>query len=111
MRAMVARRLPKELADQFSERTELVDFLALASFGLPRGFLNMISEVLAVGEDSAARPTRQRAEAAVAAHADSVRGIFRALAAKLPRYRHFVDVGRELEAGMLRTLTQYNRLQ
>ena len=111
MRGIVARRLPPPLKAKLADRQELVDFLALAAFGLPRGFLNMLSRLLAVGEDGAARPSRQRAEQAVAEQADSVRNIFRALSAKLPRFRHFVQVGRELENAMIRNLQSYNRLQ
>lgn len=111
MRSIVDRRLPPELAAQLTDKKELVDLLALASFGLPRGFLNMLSELLAVGEPTSPKPTRQRAERAVATQAENVRGIFRALSNKLPRYRHFVAVGRELDAALVRTLAAYNRLQ
>jgi ABC-type polar amino acid transport system ATPase subunit len=104
MRGLVEKRLPAELRDKLRDRAELIDFLALASFGLPRGFLNMLDELLS------GRITRQGAETAISEHAESVRGIFKALAAKLPRYRHFVDVGRELEIAILRTLAAYNRL-
>lgn len=111
MRSIVTRRLPPELNAKLSDRQELIDFLALAAFGLPRGFLNMLSRLLAVGEDGAAKPSRQRAEQAVVEHAESVRNIFRALSAKLPRFRHFIDVGRELEHAILRALQGYNKLK
>ncbi len=48
MRSVAQTRLPKNLYDRFEGRTEIIDFLALASFGLPRGFLNMLSYVLGV---------------------------------------------------------------
>lgn len=111
MRSLVEKRLPDSLKRQLTDRQELVDYLALAAFGLPRGFLNMLSQLFGVDEDSAKRPTRSRADAAVSDHAESVRGLFRALAAKLPRFRFFVEVGKELEAGLTRVIREYNALQ
>ncbi len=75
MRSIVDRRLPEPMRQQLSERSELIDFLALASFGLPRGFLNMISDLLTAAELTG-KPTRQQAEHAVADNSESVRGIF-----------------------------------
>lgn len=111
MHQIVVKRLPPELAEKLADRSELVDTLALAAFGMPRGFLNMLSALLSVGEENAPKPTRQRAERAVSDHADTVRSIFRALANKLPRFRHFIEVGGELEDAMLDTLRRYNKLQ
>ncbi|WP_437800200.1 hypothetical protein [Sorangium sp. So ce693] len=110
MRGLVARRLPEHLQARLAGREELIDYLALASFGLPRGFLNMLSQLVGADEDDP-KPTRHRAEIAVSEHAESVRGIFRALAAKLPRFRHFIQVGTDLEEALIRSLRTYNRLQ
>jgi hypothetical protein len=110
MRSIVDRRLPEGLLRKLEGREELIDYLALASFGLPRGFLVMLSQVLGVEEDdSSPSITRRGADRAIATHADSVTAIFRALAAKLPRMKNFVDVGVELEGAMARVLTSYNR--
>lgn len=111
MRSLVEKRLPESLRQQLTERQDLVDYLALAAFGLPRGFLNMLSQLFGIDEETAVRPTRNRAVDAVADHAESVRGLFRALSAKLPRFRFFVEVGKELEAALTRTVRDYNRLQ
>lgn len=108
MRTIVQRRLPPELQARFSDKSDFVDLLALASFGLPRGFLNMLSTLLSIGESSTSKPNRQRADRAIREHTESVRGIFNALGAKLPRYRHFVEVGEELEQAVCRTLQKYN---
>ena len=109
MRSVARNRLPDSLYNRFESRMEIIDYLALASFGLPRGFLNMLSFVLGVEEDVAKKPTRRRAEQAVAAHAESVRNIFAALRDKLPRFKRFVDVGLELERSIARTLRTYNQ--
>jgi hypothetical protein len=108
MHAVVRKRLPDRYSSELEDSPELVDYLALASFGLPRGFLLMVSELLGIEEEES-RPTRPRARRIVGAHADSVRGTFRALATKLPRYRNFVDVGRELEDALVSRLQEYNR--
>lgn len=109
MRSVLQNRLPSALYNRFENRTDIIDYLALASFGLPRGFLNMVSFVLGVEEDDSARPTRRRAEQAVAAHAESVRNIFTALRQKLPRFKKFVDVGLELQRSIAAALREYNR--
>jgi hypothetical protein len=110
MRSMVDRRLPPALLKKLEGREELVDYLALAAFGLPRGFLVMLSQLLGVEEDDSGQAiTRRGADRAVATHADSVTAIFRALAVKLPRMKNFVEVGVELEGGMTRVLSSYNR--
>lgn len=111
MRALVAKRLPQELSQKLSDRQDLVDYLALAAFGLPRGFLTMLSQLLGIEEGSNTKPSRQGAETSVAAHAQAVRGVFSALSGKLPRFRKFVQVGKELESALVRTLRIYNKLQ
>ena len=110
MRALMERRLPLSLRERLTGREELVDLLALASFGLPRGFLVMLSQILGVEEDeTVTRPSRRAADAAIASHAASVRGIFGSLADKMPRYKRFVEVGSELERAVTRGLTRFNR--
>jgi hypothetical protein len=109
MRAMVERRLPADLYRQLTERSEYVDYLALASFGLPRGFLNMVQQLLAVEEDTVeAKVSRSQADNAVRQHADSVRGIFLALKSKLPRFRNFITTGLDVERAMTAALREFN---
>lgn len=109
MRSIVERRLTPPLLARLEGRQEIIDYLALASFGLPRGFLNMLSQLLGVEEDTPAQPSRMRAVTAVADHAESVRGIFLALSSKLPRFKHFVEVGKELEGSVIRRLRAFNK--
>src|ERR1700677_4873750 len=63
MHALMNRRLPPTLKQRLEGREELVDLLALASFGLPRGFIVMLSQLLGVEEDDDVTPTRKSAEA------------------------------------------------
>ena len=109
MRAVITRRLPETFLKRLEGRDELVDYLALASFGLPRGFLVMLSQLLGVEEDESTIPTRKAADDAISTHAQSVRDIFRSLSDKMPRYKHFVEAGQELERAMAKALRDYNR--
>jgi hypothetical protein len=109
MRAIIDRRLPKRLKEALQGLDELVDLLARAAFGLPRGFLNMLSQFLGVDEIRATRPTRPAAETAVREHAESVRRVYKSLSAKLPRFKHFIEVGSELDHAIVRRLQTYNR--
>ena len=109
MRAMAKRRLPGTLYRQLASKIELIDYLALASFGIPRGFLNMLQQLLSVEEgEITSRATRSLADAAVKSHAESVRGIFVALKSKLPRFKHFITVGLDVERAMAASLRTFN---
>lgn len=109
MRRLVRTRLPSALASQLEGREEIVDYLALAAFGLPRGFLNMLSDVLGIDEETVRAPTKRRADDAIATHASSVRNVFASLGDKLPRFRNFVTVGQEFESAMVDRLQTFNR--
>lgn len=111
MRALVERRLPAAYSKSLRDKTELVDYLALAAFGLPRAFLNMLADVFNVDGNDEPRPTRLKAERAVASQAQEVRGVFAALARKLPRYATFVSMGSELEQALIGTASVFNKLQ
>jgi hypothetical protein len=114
MRELLRRRLPATLLERFDGREELIDYLALASFGIPRGFLVMIRQLLGVEEDEVSSPselvapTKRAADRAVSSYAQSVRDIFGSLSDKMPRYRHFVEVGSELERAVISRLTAFN---
>jgi hypothetical protein len=68
----------------------------------------MLSQVLGVDEGAAKKPTVSDARSAVAEYADSVRGIFSALAIKLPRFKKFVVMGEKLERRLSEVLKEYN---
>jgi hypothetical protein len=108
MRDIVRRRIPENLIRRLRVREELVDYLALASFGLPRGFLVMLSQLLGVEEGQVQSATRQSAERAVRDYAESTRNIFTSLSVKLPRFKHYVEVGNELANASTRALQFFN---
>lgn len=109
MRSIIDRRLPANLKERLQGLDELIDFLAYAAFGLPRGFLNMLSQLLGVDEIQGTRPTRAVAETAVREHAESVRRVFRTLALKLPRFKHFIEVGSDLDRAIVSRLQAFNK--
>ena len=108
MRAIVKRRLYPEYEDVLAERWDIVDYLAMASFGLPRGFLTMLSEVLEVDGGQIVRPTRAKAEEEVKKYRESVMQTFLALADKLPRYKNFVEVGTDILDRLENDIRRFN---
>jgi hypothetical protein len=74
----------------------------------------MIRQLLGVEEDEVSSPselvapTKRAADRAVSSYAQSVRDIFGSLSDKMPRYRHFVEVGSELERAVISRLTAFN---
>lgn len=112
MRSIIEQRLPRRLRSHLEGRGDLVDYLALASFGLPRGFLVMLSSVLGLDDDESATslavPSKKDADSAVGTHADTVRSIFDSLGQKMPRYRNFVAVGDEVAQQMVAQLRRFN---
>ena len=108
MHNMIRRRLPTLYKQTFSADPTILDYLALASFGSPRGLLLMVSELVGVDGEQAA-VSRPNARNVVNNHAENVRGIFWSLSSKLPRYKNFIDVGGELETEMLNRLLAFNR--
>lgn len=113
MWSVVERRLPTDLVDMLSQNRDIADLLALASFGIPRGFLLMLSTVLGLDDQDTAttkhrRPTRRLALTTVQQHSDTIRGIFKALARKLPRFKNFVEVGGELDRAAIASVRRFN---
>ncbi len=108
MKELLQKRLSSDKMDLLDEKTELVEYLALAAFGLPRSFLTMISQLLGV-EESPKKPSRNLARQAILRNCSFLRGLFQSLSVKLPRYSHFVDMGRQLEMAIVRELKDYNK--
>lgn len=84
-----------------------VDVLALASFGLPRGFVNMASEV--IDSIELGTPARKAVLDAISTNADAVLTQFKNIADKLPRFTNYVRVGGELEVAARAAFREFNR--
>lgn len=113
MRNIFYARFPDEL--QTSVRQDLIDMAAHAAFGLPRNFLNILSDSLgdAESEDddqfAITAPTLRQVRAAIGENADRVRSLFEEVSRKLPRYENFVTVGLELQSSLIEEIRLTNR--
>lgn len=108
MRRIVSKRLGSDLQRLGPNIDEYVTVLALAASGQPRGFLNMLSEV--IGDPSAPKaPTRRKVMSAVEEYATYVDGVFRSLGDKFPRYGAFVVVGEEVKNQILSIFAGFNK--
>lgn len=108
MRKIFRLRMPQSVKEAFGDNDDLIDVLALAANGLPGGFLNMLSDSLRIDESGTRAPTRQLVLEAVSDYADTTRAIFESLASKLPRFRHYIEVGKELENSIIGVLRNFN---
>lgn len=107
MRQIATKRFP-ELEERLGTNyEETIDVLALASFGLPRGFVNMISEV--VDSLDLGLTLRKGIFEAIASNSDGVVAQFRNIADKLPRFSNYVTLGQNLEAKGRAAIREFNR--
>lgn len=111
MREIASKRIPSEQLSQLgTSRDEYIDLLALAAFGLPRGFLNMLSDLIdSVQSRKSVHGLRKAVLDTIDAQSDSVRQIFHSVGEKLPRFKNFVLVGEELERAAMEALRDFNR--
>lgn len=113
MRAIFTARFPEAL--QGSVRPDLVDLAAYASFGLPRNFLNILSDSLGdTDEDDEESlnftpPTLRKVRDAIRDNATRVRSLFEEVSRKLPRYENFVQVGIEVQDQIIAAIRATNR--
>lgn len=110
MKDVAQKRLTEDQLTELARRDGLLEYLALASFGLPRAFINMLSKTL---EDFSAISTAltssvQVAGGAIKESVESAEKIFMSLENKLPRYKNFVALGNELLAATVAAIKEYN---
>lgn len=110
MREIATKRIPQGLLEELGPNGgEYIDLFALASFGLPRGFLNMLSALLDESQRGHASSLRQVAFDAIATHAESVEAIFHNLKFKLPRFENFIEVGEKLMFSVGQAIREFNQ--
>lgn len=112
MRAIFAARFPLTL--QGSVRNDLIDLAAYASFGLPRNFLNILSDSIGDPDEedetvTFVPPTLRKVREAIRRNAVRVRSLFDEVSRKLPRYENFIQVGQEVQDSMLASIRVTNR--
>jgi hypothetical protein len=94
MRDIARLRVPAELLDSLGPSAkEYIDLIALASFGLPRGFLNMLSTVIDEAQRGATARLRKNLLDTISDHAESVESVFHNLGLRLPRFSNYVSTG------------------
>jgi hypothetical protein len=108
MREVAQRRLSGAEFEKLSRREGVLDYLALASFGLPRTFVLLLSQVLEASEERGLASSKALSDAAINDAAESAVKVFESLQEKLPRYKYFVAVGRELVDGGIEAIREYN---
>jgi len=108
MREVLERRaLTQKMNFLGDNKEEMINCLALASFGLPRSFLTMTAQLIE-GADSQ-KKLINRLRSVINDNCSIINGVFESISTKLPRYAHFVAVGNELESAMVERLKKYNR--
>ncbi|NOV98801.1 hypothetical protein [Isoptericola halotolerans] len=112
MRAIFKARFPESM--QEAVRQELVDMAAHAAFGLPRNFLNILSDSLGDPDDrefAPSAPSLRRLRVAIQDNANRARALFAEISKKLPRYANFVEVGSEVQNNMVDQIRKTNMLR
>jgi ABC-type arginine transport system ATPase subunit len=105
MKSLVARRFSSDIVRRLEGRDEQIELLALVAFGIPRGFLNMLSALL---DQQSTKAGWAETRPVIEAHAESVRKIFKSLTVRLPKFRHFVEVGLDLDRAFIEHIRRYN---
>ncbi|WP_421575619.1 hypothetical protein [Stenotrophomonas maltophilia] len=105
MRELISRRFGQDIQRKLDSKQEQVEVLAMAAFGIPRGFLNMLSALLDQGPG---RTGWSEVRPIIEAHAESVRKVFRSLTVRLPKFKNFVQLGEDLDRALIEHLRHYN---
>ncbi|WP_157485657.1 MULTISPECIES: hypothetical protein [unclassified Frigoribacterium] len=108
MKEIAQKRLPHDVFADLEQRDGLLDFIALASFGLPRAMLSMLAQVVEKKRNSTPTSTLTFTSTAVSETAHNALKVFTSLESKLPRYKNFVQVGRELVDACVNAIREYN---
>ncbi|MGD7551896.1 hypothetical protein ACQCP0_24930 [Ralstonia pseudosolanacearum] len=105
MKSLIYRRFSDEMRGKLEGKEEQIELLALVAFGIPRGFLNMLSALV---DQNSAKAGWSGVKPIIEAHAASVRKIFKSLSVRLPKFTHFVEVGIDLERAFIDQLRRFN---
>lgn len=111
MRSLAGRRFRGNLPAQIFADPAILQFLAYASFGVPRSFLNMLRLVYQDISKSNGRSTIDRRKLLEIAKQgrESSHNVYESLTSKLPAYREFVAAGRELYQSLIQSLKDFNK--
>jgi len=107
MREIARKRFPTIVEKFAHSADEYLNLLALASFGLPRGFVGLISDV----DDSMVSLTgvRRHALNAIDTHAEVVKTVFSNVGDRLPRFKNYIEIGRRFESAGRSAIRDFNK--
>ena len=108
MREIAQKRLSDEEFTQIDKRDGLLEYLALASFGIPRTLIMMLAQINEETDANRLTGSRAISDNAIGDAAENAMKVFTSLEAKLPRYRNFVTVGNEFVSQSLEAIRKYN---
>lgn len=110
MRSLASRRFGGELPTSLNQTPDAIEFLAYASFGIPRSFLNMLRTIYH-DENSLESGTLDRRKLLEIAKQgrESSHNVYDSLLYKLPAYKNFVVSGRQIYQNILASIKEFNR--
>lgn len=108
MREIAQKRLTDDEFAQLDRREGLLEYLALASFGIPRTLIMMLAQINEETDANRLSATRAISDNAIGDAAENAMKVFTSLEAKLPRYRNFVAVGNEFVSQSIEAIRKYN---
>jgi len=107
MREIARKRFPDFVSGLGINADDYLDLLALASFGLPRGLVGLVSDV--DDASSTGSSMRQSILDAIDTHADVVRTVFKNISDRLPRFKNYIDLGQKFESASRSAIRKFNR--
>ncbi|MDP1619358.1 hypothetical protein [Phenylobacterium sp.] len=112
MRSLAIKRFNGSLPRSLDATPDALEFLAYASFGIPRSFLNMLRTIY--HEDTKSSPSasgidRRKLLDIAKQSRELSHNVYDSLANKLPAYKQFVDTGRAVYQRILMSVKEFNR--
>lgn len=107
MRELVQNRFPEEIKYLLNENKEIINLLAYASFGVPRGFINLVGEITQSVSSSSIKINKVKKS--IKDHADIVTRVYTSLIEKLPRFKNYITTGTLLINEFIDILSDYNK--
>lgn len=109
MRDIARLRVPADLLSSLGQNSkEYIDLIALASFGLPRGFLNMLSTAIDEAQKGSVSRLRKVVIDTISDHTESVESVFHNLGLRLPRFANYVATGEDLHSKAQQAIRTFN---
>lgn len=111
MRSLAEKRFNGELPRSLVATTDGLEFLAYASFGIPRSFLNMLRAIYHdEGDVTSTGAIDRRKLLDVAKQSRELsHNVYESLSYKLPAYKEFVSTGSDIYQRIISSLKDFNK--